>query len=68
MKTFIGLMFVLGFILTTEPSTPAADGKLNVVAAENFYGDVARQTGAIALNAVIWMYHRHDRYVGWFAP
>jgi uncharacterized membrane-anchored protein YitT (DUF2179 family) len=24
--------------------------------------------GAIALNLVIWMNHRHDRYVGWSAP
>lgn len=24
--------------------------------------------GAIAINAVIWMNHRHDRYVGWSAP
>jgi uncharacterized membrane-anchored protein YitT (DUF2179 family) len=24
--------------------------------------------GAIALNSVIWMNHRHDRYVGWSAP
>jgi uncharacterized membrane-anchored protein YitT (DUF2179 family) len=24
--------------------------------------------GAVALNLVIWMNHRHDRYVGWSAP
>ena len=24
--------------------------------------------GAIAMNLVIWMNHRHDRYVGWSAP
>lgn len=29
---------------------------------------VASVIGAIALNAVIWMNHRHDRYVGWSAP
>ncbi len=45
MKTIIGLMLVLGLILTSAPSTRAADGKLNVVAAENFYGDVVRQIG-----------------------
>jgi zinc/manganese transport system substrate-binding protein len=45
MKTVIGLMVALGLVLTTLPSTRAADGKLNVVVAENFYGDVARQIG-----------------------
>ena len=29
---------------------------------------VASVIGAIAINAVIWMNHRHDRYVGWSAP
>lgn len=24
--------------------------------------------GAVAINLVIWMNHRHDRYVGWSAP
>jgi zinc/manganese transport system substrate-binding protein len=45
MKTVIGLMLALGLILTAEPRARAADGKLSVVAAENFYGDVARQIG-----------------------
>ena len=45
MKTVIGLMLALGLILTSAPSTRAADVKLSVVAAENFYGDVARQIG-----------------------
>jgi zinc/manganese transport system substrate-binding protein len=45
MKTVIGLALALGLILTTSPSTRAADGKLSVVAAENFYGDVAHQIG-----------------------
>ena len=45
MKTVIVLMLALGLILTAAPSTRAADGKINVVAAENFYGDVARQIG-----------------------
>src|SRR5664279_4961229 len=40
-----GLIVALGLILTSAPSTRAADGKLSVVAAENFYGDVARQIG-----------------------
>ena len=45
MKILIGLMLALGLTLTSTPSTHAADGKLNVVAAENFYGDIARQIG-----------------------
>jgi zinc/manganese transport system substrate-binding protein len=45
MKAVIGLMVALGLVLATLPSTRAADGKLNVVAAENFYGDIARQIG-----------------------
>jgi zinc/manganese transport system substrate-binding protein len=45
MKTVTGLIVALGLILTSAPSTRAADGKLSVVAAENFYGDVARQIG-----------------------
>jgi len=45
MKTLIGLMLALGLILTSTPSTHAADGKINVVAAENSCGDVARQIG-----------------------
>jgi zinc/manganese transport system substrate-binding protein len=45
MKAIAGLALALGLILTTAPNTHAADGKLSVVAAENFYGDVARQIG-----------------------
>jgi zinc/manganese transport system substrate-binding protein len=45
MKTVTALMLALGLFLTSTPSTRAADGKLSVVAAENFYGDVARQIG-----------------------
>lgn len=29
---------------------------------------IASIVGAVALNAVIWMNHRRDRYVGWSAP
>src|SRR6202142_3919328 len=55
MKKVIGLMLALGLILTLTPSTRAADSKLNVVAAENFYGDVARQIGGddVAVASVI---------------
>jgi zinc/manganese transport system substrate-binding protein len=45
MKTVIGLLLTLGLTLTAVPNSHAADGKLNVVAAENFYGDIARQVG-----------------------
>jgi zinc/manganese transport system substrate-binding protein len=45
MKTVIGLLVTLGLILTAEPRARAADGKISVVAAENFYGDIARQIG-----------------------
>jgi zinc/manganese transport system substrate-binding protein len=45
MKTVIGPMLALGLILATAPATRAADGKIGVVAAENFYGDIARQIG-----------------------
>jgi zinc/manganese transport system substrate-binding protein len=45
MKTVIELVLALGLILTAAPSSHAADGKLNVVAAENFYGDIAHQIG-----------------------
>jgi len=45
MKILIGPMLALGLVLTWTPSTHAADGKISVVAAENFYGDVARQIG-----------------------
>lgn len=42
MKTVIGLLLTLGLTLAAAPSGHAADGKLNVIAAENFYGDIAR--------------------------
>ena len=45
MKTFIGLTLALGLILTSAGSVRAANGKIGVVAAENFYGDVASQIG-----------------------
>jgi zinc/manganese transport system substrate-binding protein len=45
MKTVIGLVLAVGLILTSAPTTRAADGKVSVVAAENFYGDAARQIG-----------------------
>ena len=45
MKAVIGLAAALGLILISAPDSRAADSKISVVAAENFYGDVARQIG-----------------------
>ena len=45
MKAVTGLVLAVGLILTMAPNARAADSKLSVVAAENFYGDVARQIG-----------------------
>jgi zinc/manganese transport system substrate-binding protein len=45
MKTVIGLALAFGLTVVATPSGYAADGKLNVVAAENFYGDIAHQIG-----------------------
>ena len=45
MKTVIGLAAALGLILISAPDSRAADNKISVVAAENFYGDVANQIG-----------------------
>jgi len=52
MKTFSALVFALLASLAAEPATHAADGKLAVVAAENFYGDVARQIGGDHISVV----------------
>ena len=45
MKTTAGLALALLLALAPVPGARAADGKLAVVAAENFYGDIARQIG-----------------------
>ena len=52
MKTITG--FALAFILAlaTTAGARAADGKLAVVAAENFYGDIARQIGGERVDVV----------------
>ena len=51
--TGLGLAFVLA--LAASPAARAADGKIAVVAAENFYGDVARQIGGdrVAVASII---------------
>src|SRR5664280_1378111 len=45
MKTTAGLALALLLALAPVPAARAADGKIAVVAAENFYGDIARQIG-----------------------
>ena len=45
MKTVTALAFAAILTLSAAPATRAADAPLAVVAAENFYGDVARQIG-----------------------
>jgi zinc/manganese transport system substrate-binding protein len=45
MKTLVGLVAALFLVLAGQFPASAADGKIAVVAAENFYGDVAQQIG-----------------------
>ena len=45
MKTAAGLALALLLAAASAPGARAADGKIAVVAAENFYGDIARQIG-----------------------
>ena len=45
MKIMAALAFALLLALTGGPTSHAAAGKIAVVAAENFYGDIARQIG-----------------------
>ncbi len=55
MKTVTGTVFGFALALTlalSAVSARAADGKLAVVAAENFYGDIARQIGGSQVNVV----------------
>jgi zinc/manganese transport system substrate-binding protein len=49
MKTISGLLLALLVAIVSPVAARAADGKLAVVAAENFYGDVARQIGGDAV-------------------
>ncbi|MGA3310737.1 MAG: zinc ABC transporter substrate-binding protein [Xanthobacteraceae bacterium] len=45
MKILIGVAAALIFMVASPTGTRAADGKIAVVAAENFYGSVAQQIG-----------------------
>ncbi len=53
MKPAAGLAFALFLAVPTlPPAARAADGKIAVVAAENFYGDIARQIGGDRVTVV----------------
>jgi zinc/manganese transport system substrate-binding protein len=52
MKITSALVFVLLAGLAAAPQAHAADGKLAVVVAENFYGDIARQIGGDRVDVV----------------
>jgi len=45
MKLVLGLTTALLLTLAMAAPAPAADGKIALVAAENFYGNVAQQIG-----------------------
>src|SRR5512146_2027659 len=58
MKPAAGLAFALFLAVPTlAPAARAADGKIAVVAAENFYGDIARQIGGDRATVVSIMTH-----------
>lgn len=54
MKPIVGLVagLVLVIAQALTPGASAADGKIAVVAAENFYGDIARQIGGDRVDVV----------------
>ena len=52
MRTLTALSIAVALALATNPSAGAADGKIAVVAAENFYGDIARQIGGDQVDVV----------------
>ena len=52
MKAITAVLVGFALALTLAPDARAADGKLAVVAAENFYGDIARQIGGDRVDVV----------------
>jgi zinc/manganese transport system substrate-binding protein len=52
MKVLVGLVAALAIMVAEEATLFAADGKIAVVAAENFYGDVAQQIGGDTVSVV----------------
>src|SRR5665648_414951 len=49
MKAISGLLLALLLTIVSPVAARAPDGKISVVAAENFYGDIARQIGGDAV-------------------
>lgn len=52
MRAIASFVFAFLLTLTAAPGARAADGRLAVVAAENFYGDIARQIGGERVDVV----------------
>jgi zinc/manganese transport system substrate-binding protein len=52
MRTFARSVPTFGLVLITTIGSAAEEAKLNVVAAENFYGDIAQQIGGDFVNVV----------------
>src|SRR5476651_1674848 len=52
MRTTVALVFAGIFALAAAPSGHATEGPIAVVAAENFYGDIARQIGGSQVEVV----------------
>jgi zinc/manganese transport system substrate-binding protein len=52
MKSIAGLALAFLIALGLSPTTAAADGPLKLVAAENFYGNVAHQIGGLQVEVV----------------
>jgi zinc/manganese transport system substrate-binding protein len=52
MKTAVGVFIALFVAWAALPSARAAEGKIPVVAAENFYGDLARQIGGDRVSVI----------------
>jgi len=52
LRTITGLAIAVALALASPPGAHAADGKIAVVAAENFYGDIAGQIGGERVEVV----------------
>ena len=64
MKTVTGLALAVLLALASPPTAGAAEEKLAVVAAENFYGDIARQIGGERVAVVSIMNNpEHDPHL-----
>jgi zinc/manganese transport system substrate-binding protein len=52
MKTIISVAFTIAFTLTSQTAVRAAEGMIKLVAAENFYGNIAHQIGGLQVEVV----------------